>query len=122
MCNSMSSCGGCPLGAKCTETEKDDPKAAVEAVSRWAYLNPAEPGIMLTEMERRFVGIYIEKGYLWAARDPEGVLHLYTKCPAMKDGRWVNNSPVRHSTRQVMGQMFPRITYEVSPVCLPKLI
>lgn len=99
-----------------------DPERAVEIVRQWALDNPEEPQLTLTTMERRFVRIYIEKGFLWAARDKDGRLQLYKRCPKRLINVFCSTSPADGSSRDVIGMTFPSITWENSPVCLPKLI
>ena len=65
----------------CDGVDDVDPVDAVTFVQGWAMAHPVEPGIVLTAMERRFAQIYIEKGYLWAARDKDGELNLYKREP-----------------------------------------
>ena len=108
--------------AGCAETQNNYPEKAVEIVRRWAEAHPAEGGVVLTAMERRFVRIYIDKGYLWAARDKDGELNLYTREPVRGGVVFVNTSPTVNGTRAVTGVAFHGITWENSPVCLPKLL
>ena len=115
-------CEGCPLGPHCMDTEYNDPTTAVRLAADWSAAHSAEGGIRLTAMERRFVHIYIEKGYLWAARDKGGELKIYKRCPEREYDAFKSTSPVAHGSRAVLGSMFPGITWEASPVCLPKLI
>lgn len=119
-------CKLCPLfKGYCAEQDLQtgDPEKAVELVRRWSEDNPAEGGITLTAMERRFAHIYIEKGYLWAARDKEGELKLYKKSPDRCGEVFTNTSPTANGCRKVvMVGAFPGITWNNSPICLPKLI
>ena len=64
----------------CMSGETEDPEKSVEIIRKWAEQNPEEPRVVLTAMERRFVHIYIDKGYLWAARDKGGELKIYKRC------------------------------------------
>lgn len=128
MCRSISHCAtDCEfyeIGEACTlfVKERGEQQKAVEIVRRWADAYPVEIGIVLTAMERRFVRIYIDRCFLWAARDLDGKLRLYWRCPERKGQKFENTSLVVHSARTVMGNMFPGITWENSPVCLPKLL
>ena len=106
----------------CMSGETEDPEKSVEIIRKWAEQNPEEPRVVLTAMERRFVHIYIDKGYLWAARDKGGELKIYKRCPDREQDAFKSTSPVVHGSRAVMGHMFPGITWEAIPVCLPKLL
>lgn len=127
MCKSVEmNCRECDLEggyhAGCGYLERDDPETAVEIVRQWAVLNPVEDEVTLTTIERQFVRIYIERGYLWAARDKNGELHLYTREPARSGaGKFINVSPSKYSRRKSLAK-FPAITWENSPVCLPRLL
>lgn len=126
MCEAIR-CADCPFfngdaGDNCMSRESIDPEAAVDIVCRWATENPVEPRITLTAMEERFVRIYIEKGYLWAARDKGGELNLYIRAPKRGADLFTSTSPTVHGSRTVYGYMFPGVTWENSPVCLPKLL
>lgn len=118
-------CRLCPFyDGYCTEQDLQtgDPEKAVEAVSLWAAAHPVEPGITLTAMERRFVAIYIEKGYIWAARDKSGELNLYKMPPKRGADVFRSTSATVNGSRTVMGGLFPAIKWDNSPVCLPKLL
>lgn len=118
-------CEGCPLGRRmnsCATFEKTHPEEAVEIVKRWAMEHPHEPGIHLTNIERHFARIYIDKGFLWAARDKDGELNLYRKEPKRGGDVFKNTSPTSGSCRTALPHMMPGITWENSPVCLPKLL
>lgn len=106
----------------CGELEAEDPEKAARIVFEWAEAHPAEGGIQLTAMERRFADIYIEKGYLWAARDKNGELRLYKRCPERSGDIFVSASPIVNGCRKVMCFMFAGVTWENGPVCLPKLL
>ena len=126
MCKAID-CTSCPFfrgyaGKGCMEDEGADPQAAVEFVRMWAAEHPVEPGITLTAMERRFVRIYIDKGYLWAARDKSGELNLYRKEPKRGWDVFLNTSPTLSGCRTALSHMLPGIKWENSPVCLPKLL
>lgn len=108
--------------SNCLDELCKNPARAVEIVRRWAQENPEEPQLALSAMEQRFVHIYIEKRFLWAARDKDGRLRLYKRCPERHGIGFVSTSPVDGSSRDVVGVAFPAITWENSPVCLPKLI
>lgn len=108
--------------SNCIDELCKDPERAVEIVRRWVQENPAELQLVLSAMERRFVRIYIEKRFLWAARDKDGRLRLYKRCPERHGSEFLGTSPVDGSSRDVVGVVFPAITWENSPVCLPKLI
>ena len=119
------SCRECPLWygkTGCVELQDDDPVKAVQIVADWAEAHPVEGGVRLTAMERRFANIYIEKGYLWAARDKDGELNLYRREPKRGGCMFINLSPVANGSRSVMGVAFSGITWENSPVCLSKLL
>lgn len=106
----------------CNELLDAAPGKAVQIVEEWAEAHPVEGGVRLTAMERRFAHIYIEKGYLWAARDKDGELNLYKREPRRGGDVFVNTSPVVNGSRSVMGLTFSGVTWETSPVCLPKLL
>lgn len=108
--------------SNCLDELCKNPARAVEIVRRWAQENPEEPQLALSAIEQRFVHIYIEKRFLWAARDKDGRLRLYKWCPERHGIGFVSTSPVDGSSRDVVGVAFPAITWENSPVCLPKLI
>lgn len=127
MCNTEDCPGGCDYDFDTRRCHMDDleasnPSEAVEIVRRWAEAHPVEGGIRLTAMERRFAQIYIEKGYLWAAREKNGRLMLYKRCPEREDGRFTSTSPIRYGSREVFGDLMLSVTWENSPVLLPKLI
>lgn len=103
------------------EIETVNPELAVEIVQRWAEAHPVEGGINLTAMERRFVQIYIEKGYIWAAREKSGYLVLFKRCPERINDGFVDTAP-RHGSRGVLGDLLLSVTWENSPVLLPKLL
>ena len=119
-------CPQCPLynesNVDCTEMENRAPESAVRIVSEWAERHPVEGGVKLTAMEQVFVKVYIEKGYIWAARDRNGELRMYKRMPKRGDGLFVNTSPAVHSYRTALSHMLPWIKWENSPVCLPKLL
>ena len=52
----------------------------------------------------------------------DGELRLYNRCPERKETVFVSTSPVVNGTRTVMGNMFPCIKWDNSPVCLPELL
>ena len=119
------SCRECPLWygkTGCVELQDDDPGKAVQIVEEWAEAHPVEGGVRMTAMERRFAHIYIEKGYLWAARDKDGELNLYKREPKRGGDVFINTSPAVNGSRTVIGLTFSRIDWENSPVCLPKLL
>ena len=71
MCEAIT-CQACELWdgdpeSNCISEVCKAPELSVEIVRRWAEANTVEPGIVLTAMERRFIRIYVDKGYLWAA-------------------------------------------------------
>ena len=116
-------CAGCPAGqGDCTELETNDPAGMIWIVQKWAEAHPVDGEYRLTAMERRFAVIYIEKGYLWAARDKDGELRLYKREPERRETVFINTSPVVKSSRAVLGGLFPWITWDNSPMCLPKLL
>ncbi len=123
------SAGGCPgecdldfyIACNMVSIESKNPAEAVEIVRRWAEANPVEGGIKLTAMERRFVQIYIDKGYIWAAREKSGYLVLFKRCPERVNDGFVDTSP-RHGSRGVLGDLLLSVTWENSPVLLPKLL
>lgn len=108
--------------SNCLDELCKNPARAVEIVRRWAQENPEEPQLALSAMEQRFVHIYIEKGFLWAARNKDGRLRLYKRCPERADREFTNTSASLESSRDVIAMVFPAITWENSPVCLPKLL
>ncbi len=119
------SCRECPLWygkTGCIELQDEEPEKAVQIVEGWTAANPVEPGIKLRCMDSIFIQIYIEKGYLWAARDKDGELKLYRREPERKGDRFKSTSPIVTGHRKAMSHMLPAITWENSPVCLPKLI
>lgn len=119
------SCRKCEMGKaefECSGLEMRDPEKAVQIVSEYAERHPVEGGIRLTAMEQIFVKIYIERGYIWAARDRNGELRLYKRMPKRGDGLFTNTSPAVHSCRTAMSHMLPIVTWENSPVCLPRLL
>lgn len=124
MCHEFGAvCVGCKLGpGSCVSREEKEPEAVVEIVRRWAMEHPHEPGIRLTNIERHFARIYIDKGYLWAARDQDGELNLYRKEPKRGGSAFRNTSPTTSGCRTALPHMMPGITWENSPVCLPKLL
>lgn len=118
-------CRKCPLWygkTGCGELQDVDPVKAVQIVSDWAEAHPVEGRVNPTAREKKFIKIYIEKGFLWAARNKSGELWLYNRCPERSTDRFISTSPVINRERKVMGDMFPEITWENSPACLPKLI
>lgn len=112
----------CDPESNCMGEVCENPERSVEIVRRWAEAHPVEPGIVLTAMERRFVNIYIEKGYLWAARDKDGELNLYKREPKRGGDLFINTSPSLNGSRTVTCVTFSGITWANSPVCLPKLL
>ena len=118
-CGSYDEADGCTISAI---ERGENPEDAVEIVQRWAEAHPVEGGVRLTAMERRFAHIYIEKGYLWAARDKDGELNLYKREPKRGGDVFINTSPAVNGSRTVIGLTFSRIDWENSPVCLPKLL
>ena len=120
-CSSCYFFDGAPDG-NCMSREAADPELAVEMVRRWAAAHPDTPGIALTAMERRFIGIYVEKGYLWAARDKNGELNLYKREPARGGDVFRNTSATVNGCRSAMEHMLPGVTWGNSPVCLPRLV
>lgn len=118
-------CRKCPMWygkTGCGELQDEVPGKAVQIVEEWAEAHPVEGGVRLTATERRFAQIYIEKGYLWAARDKAGELNLYKREPRRGGDVFINTSPVVNGSRTVMGMAFSGITWETSPMCLPKLL
>lgn len=126
MCHELEEvCEGCTLGGmmnSCVTFEETHPEEAVEIVRRWAMNHPREPEIHLTNIERHFARIYIDKGFLWAARDKDGELNLYRKEPKRGGIAFRNMSPTLSGYRTALPHMMPGITWENSPVCLPKLL
>ena len=124
MCKS-SECPECPFyagGCVSPIMQRERPQEAVDIVRQWAEAHPVEGGIVLTTMERRFVRLYIEKGFLWAARDMNGEMFLYTREPRRSALAFVNVSPSLNSCRRVAGNLFPMITWEAGAVSLPRLL
>lgn len=118
-------CRECPLwnGATgCVELQEADPEKAVRIVADWAERNPVERETRLTSMEQIFVKIYIEHGYIWAARDKAGELKLYRKEPKRMGDAFKSLSPAANSCRTALPHMLPAITWENSPACLPKML
>lgn len=122
---SPGSCRKCPMWygkTGCVELQEEDPQKAVQIVSEWAERHPVEGGIRLTAMEQIFVKLYIEKGFYWAARDKSGELKLYRKEPKRMEDTFKSLSPTPNGCRTSMWHMLPVITWENSPVCLPRLL
>lgn len=115
-------CPACYGVTGCVELEEADPEKAVRIVADWAERNPVEGETKLTSIEQIFVKIYIEHGYLWAARDKAGELKLYRKEPKRMEEAFKSLSPVANGCRTALPHMLPAITWECSPVCLPKLL
>lgn len=122
-------CIGCPFWSRevnCETVEKDAPQTAIRVVSEWVDLHPVEGGIRLTAMEQAIVKLYIEKGYIWAARDMSGALYLYKREPRRVDDIFKNVPPATaYAKRLVITAMATKlrgITWQNSPVCLPKLL
>lgn len=125
MCHAQERCGMCPARNRnyfCFDLERADPAQAVQIVEAWAAAHPVEPGVKLIGMDAAFVQIYIECGYLWAARNKSGELRLYRKEPKRLAGAFKSLSPTPNGCRAAMSHMLPGITWENSPVCLPKLL
>lgn len=127
MCEEMG-CLDCPFfppdpDKPCFEDGHMPPEEAVRLVRLWAEAHPVEGKIGLSEDEQYLVRVYIDKGYLWAARDKDGSLRLYKREPKRREIAFVNTSPVVNGCRLVWGKsLFPGVTWEKSPVCLPKLL
>ena len=125
MCNGVGlECANCLFGeGSCFYDERKKPEQCVEIVKRWAETHPIESGITLTSMEKRIAKVYVEKHYLWAARDKDGTLKLYKREPKRGISSFKNTSPSVNGFRIVIGAYnFPAITWDNSPVCLPKML
>ena len=125
MCKQYSDyCTGCPLDethACVAEFLDEEPEFTVKIVQDWAHAHPIEADIKLTDREKQLIQIYIEKGYQWAARNKRGDLHLYKRCPERLLYKFKNTSPTVNATREVLGYLFPVITWENSPVRIAKI-
>ncbi len=123
--NEKELCDGCPLAIYhdhfCGILENSDPDLAVSIVEQWAEAQRSD-GVYLSAMDERFVRIYIGKGYLWAARNKNGELWLYIKEPVRDVDSFALESPARNASRPCLMHMLPSITWENSPVCLPRLL
>ena len=119
-------CSDCPLGTAypgaCRILENHRPAEAVRIVEEWADAKRYSGGIRLSAMDERFVRLYIEKGYFWAARNKNGELWLYIKEPARGEDKFTLESPALFASRLSYPHMLPTITWENSPVCLPRLL
>lgn len=101
--------------------ELKNPAMAVRIVEQWAFAQRGN-GVHLSAMDERFVRIYIDKGYLWAARNKNGELWLYIKEPTRGEVEFTLKSPALCASRMSYPHMLPSITWENSPVCLPRLL
>ena len=118
-------CDSCPLSEAqpigCRVLEGDDPVRAVRIVEEWAWARHGD-GVRLSAMDERFVRLYIERGYPWAARNKNGELWLYIKEPQRGEDEFTLKSPALCASRLSYPHMLPSITWENSPVCLPRLM
>ena len=121
-------CADCPLNtaypSTCRVYEHLSPAEVVDIVEEWADAKRYSGGTRLSTMDERFVRIYIEKGFLWAARDKDGGLNLYSREPERVANKFfrLKLSDTRYESRFVYHHMLPSVTWENSPVCLPRLL
>ena len=122
-------CSDCPLKvaypATCRIFEHHRPAEAVRIVEEWADAKRCSGDACLSVMDERFARNYIDKGFLWAARDRDGGLVMYSmepvrvaneffrpRLPEIRICQW----------RVAYSHMLPSITWENSPMYLPRLL